>query len=359
MSEISSNNKRIEYIDALRGFTMILVVFSHIEIFSFKMEGITSLNQLFISFRMPLFFFISGFIGYKANIIWNIRTWLEMSKKKLLIQLIPTFVFGLIYAYTYLHTDFNTFIMDITKCGYWFTICLLEMFLIIYTLNLIVYNTNSEIFKKRQFISIVILSVILWGLCFNLDYFPHLNKFCKIFSLHKTFDYFPYFAFGYLCSMNKEFWFKMLENKVFTFIIIFLFTVVFYINVVYISPNLDSCLIVRIIFWTIRLIVGFLGLLIVYNTFRVYQGTFTSDKKIGRSLQYIGKRTLDIYMLHYFFLPYLPQVGLILQKGNNAILELALGLGVSLIVIGVCLVVSNILRTNPILAKYLFGVKSK
>ena len=84
---------------------------------------------------------------------------------------------------------------------------------------------------------------------------------------------------------------------------------------------------------------------------------FTSDKKVGRMLQYIGKRTLDIYLLHYFFLPYIPQVGSMLSNKKNAVLELTIGGLLSLIVIGICLVVSNVLRTSPILAKYLFGAK--
>ena len=77
--------KRIEYIDALRGFTMILVVFSHVEWFSFDLRS-SFINDLFISFRMPLFFWVSGFIAYKANIEWNWSTWWTMSKKKMLIK---------------------------------------------------------------------------------------------------------------------------------------------------------------------------------------------------------------------------------------------------------------------------------
>ena len=40
--------KRIEYIDALRGLTMILVVFSHVEMTSFGFETPTFINSLFI-----------------------------------------------------------------------------------------------------------------------------------------------------------------------------------------------------------------------------------------------------------------------------------------------------------------------
>ena len=143
--------KRIEYIDALRGITMILVVFSHVELFGFHADEPTLLNSLFISFRMPLFFFISGFIAYKASIEWNMRTWWAMSKKKLLVQLIPTFIFGIIYTYAYFNANFQTFITHNGKLGYWFTIALLEIFLIIYTLNTCLYNDNHNVFKKNIF----------------------------------------------------------------------------------------------------------------------------------------------------------------------------------------------------------------
>ena len=40
---------RIEYIDALRGFTMILVVFAHVETFMFSIDpGETFISSLFI-----------------------------------------------------------------------------------------------------------------------------------------------------------------------------------------------------------------------------------------------------------------------------------------------------------------------
>ena len=60
---------RIHYIDALRGFTMLLVVFAHVLTFGFGMQK-SFLSELFITFRMPMFFFISGFIGYKAIDRW-------------------------------------------------------------------------------------------------------------------------------------------------------------------------------------------------------------------------------------------------------------------------------------------------
>ena len=92
--------KRVEYIDALRGFTMILVVFSHINIFSLDITN-SFVNSIFVSFFMPLFFFISGFVGFKL-MVWDKNTYLAMTKNKFLHQLVPTLILGIIYTCVYL-----------------------------------------------------------------------------------------------------------------------------------------------------------------------------------------------------------------------------------------------------------------
>ena len=358
MSDIPQTpKKRIEYIDALRGFTMILVVFFHVSMLSFDSDS-SFLNKLFLSFRMPLFFWVSGFIGYKANVSWDKHTWWTMSSKKVLVQLFPTLIFGLIYAYAYRHVGVKDFVMDNLKLGYWFTIVLLEIFLIIYTSNFLLYSSNSRVFKKRQLVSIVILACLLYCFSFISKGIPALEEFCNIFSFHKLFKYFPYFAFGYICSMSKEKFHGMLENnKYLMSVVIVLFCILFYLNNFVIYPQYNVSIVFSSLYFLCRTIIGFFGLLVVYNTFRVYQDSFTADKKVGKALQYIGKRTLDIYLLHWFFFPVLPQLGNVLSEGKNMALELVLGGGLSLIIVGICLVVSSVLRTSSILAKYLFGAR--
>lgn len=56
------NGDRIEYIDAMRGFTMLLVVCSHVETFMVG-SPLKSINALLGEFQMPLFFFVSGFVA--------------------------------------------------------------------------------------------------------------------------------------------------------------------------------------------------------------------------------------------------------------------------------------------------------
>lgn len=352
--------KRIEYIDALRGLTMILVVFSHVELTSFGFENPTFINSLFMSFRMPLFFWVSGYIAYKASIQWNWSTWWQMSKKKTIIQLIPTLIFGLIYAYAYKNTDFQSFISHNGKLGYWFTIALLEIFLIVYTTNVCLYNSNPQVHRRRMLIALILLSAVLFLTKIILKVSPALNEIGNLFTLHHTFNYFQYFAFGYICSMYKETFNKALESKYFSAIIIILFASLFYVKASYISAIAGGGMSIwAMIDITLEMLIGYFGLLLVFNTVKTYQSSFTADKRIGRALQFIGKRTLDIYLLHYFLLPHLPQVGDFLLKGNNTTLELITGVLLSIVVLTLCLAISSILRTSPLLAKWLFGVKSK
>lgn len=353
-----NKSSRIEYIDALRGFTMILVVFSHVLVFSFQCET-SFVNEIFISFRMPLFFFISGFIGYKAGVEWTGRTWWTMTRKKLMVQLVPTFVFGLLCAYAYLKLDFMAFVTSPTKLGYWFTIVLLEMFLLLYTTNFVLYQCGGKKESRpRKVVALVLIYAMLYVLRHIFQSIPAFEGVYNVLCIHYVSFYFPFFAFGYICSMYKENFNRILEKKYFAAIIIISFALLFYVRRAFILPHFEDSIFMLLISLITQLAVGACGLLIVYNTFRTYSASFSSDTKVGSALQYIGKRTLDIYLLHFFFMPHLPQVGRMLENGNNVILELTFGVGISLLIIGICLIVSNILRTSPILAQYLFGVKS-
>lgn len=359
-NQAQSPQKRIEYIDALRGLAMILVVFGHVEMtsFGFGSPAVTDTGSFITAFHLPLFFWLSGFLSYKANIKWNSATLLKISIDKALFLLVPALVLGIIYTYTHLNTDFYSFITHNGKLGYWFTIALFEIFLILYTSNTILYSPNPKTHRKRMLIALIVISGVLFISKIALKINPTLNYIGNIFTFHHSFNYFQYFAFGYICSMYKETFNKIIECKYLAAIIITLFSALFYIKRCHITNFAgDGMSIYRMLDIIFEMIIGYFGLLIVYNTFKTYQGSFTNDKKIGRTLQFIGKRTLDIYLLHYFLLPHLPQIGQMLSDCSNATLELTVGLLISIIIICLCLIISSILRISPFLAKWLFGVK--
>ncbi|MBQ5460353.1 MAG: hypothetical protein IIT55_00805, partial [Bacteroidaceae bacterium] len=89
-----------------------------------------------------------------------------------------------------------------------------------------------------------------------------------------------------------------------------------------------------------------------------YKDSVSKETVVGRGLQYIGVRTLDIYLLHFILMPRLKMVGPWLDSMHpNFILEVVMTVSVALVVIVFCCLASNILRVSPFFKKYLFGRK--
>lgn len=57
----SKKSNRLLHVDAIRGVTMLLVVYNHIVTFCLPSPCLTEINSILLLFRMPLFFFISGY----------------------------------------------------------------------------------------------------------------------------------------------------------------------------------------------------------------------------------------------------------------------------------------------------------
>ena len=93
--------QRINYIDAIRGFSIVLVVIGHVIGFSLELYN-NSINYIFNIFTMPIFFFISG---YFVHIKYR-KTPSNFLKDKTIKLIIPTIIFFTLFC-TYI--DSNTF----------------------------------------------------------------------------------------------------------------------------------------------------------------------------------------------------------------------------------------------------------
>lgn len=343
--------KRIEYIDALRGFTMLLVVFAHVEtmgLFSFSHQ--TVVGQVFQSFRMPLFFFISGFIAYKAEFEWSARNTLQLLGKKLRVQIIPTAFWGALFTVLFCASDFRNFITSPEKLGYWFTIVLLEMFILYYFVNFFAKGGKRDVI-------LVILAIVLLACKIPLKKYDSFERFGDITSFHYTCTYFIFFIFGNLASKYKSAFIGLLENKYISASVILMDMLLLYFLISR-SDAMESSPYGAYLKMALGLSAGFLGIIIVFDFFRVNESSMSSGTKLGQVMQYVGRRTLDIYLLHYFFIPDLSFMSSYFKTGNNVVLELLVCLGVSVLIVAICLVVSNVVRLSPFLGKYLFGART-
>ena len=107
------------------------------------------------------------------------------------------------------------------------------------------------------------------------------------------------------------------------------------------------------------LIIRYTGLMLVFSLFASHADYFDRNGRISRTMQDVGTRTLDIYLLHYFFLPKLAFLKPYFIHNNNPTLEFLLAAILAIVVLAISLAFSAIIRHSDFLGHFLFGVKSE
>lgn len=351
--------QRMEWIDAMRGFTMILVVAYHVSLTGFGQTPRLSASLPFwVLFRMPLFFFISGFLAYRANEIWTFANFRRMVGKKLRVQIIPTVVFffvGLVVLHpSNIWGNAVSWFHSPTKGGYWFTLVLLYMFIVYYIFTFIEHR-----FRRQSFIPICLLwllSIVLYETAYLPKdfWYAYGNKAPKtgfLFdsSIFQLILFMQFFIYG---NIVHRYWhkFEKLYSKPGFYLLVL--SVAFLSTIEFLKLHWLKHEWVNLS----RTVAMYSLLTLVFLSFRYYQERFSKQTRIGRTLQYIGTRTLDIYLLHYLFIPVIPEVGKYFDAhSHNFIIDTSLSVVVALLVTAFCILTSNVLRISPFLKKYLFG----
>ena len=344
MQPISPDTQRMQWVDAMRGFSMFIVVLGHV-LLSMGIGGYNSfLSSILLTFRMPLFFFVSGFFSYRTVEWWNKRRVGDMLKRKFQAQILCTLVFFAVYQFvTGGGISFNQ-----GFGGYWFTIVLFQMYLCYLTLSII-----SRIFDIDVVIpGLIVLSVV----CVGIIAFCRGESWLWNFLCWENFTkYIQFFTLGIICSKYRLKFFKYLSNNICITIVIVGWVIcmlLWYHN----GFKLNFPLAYSIVH---DIIVRYCALMTVVAVFFGNSAVMSSDAAWCRCLRFIGQRTLDIYMIHYFFIPNLGFLSDFMCHGNKFIIQLTLSAIVSVIIISVCLLISMILRRSQTLECWLFGVKPR
>ena len=350
--------KRIAYIDAMRGFTMILVVFAHVCHFCLG-DSRMGYNAIFILFRLPCFFMLSGWLFAKydfrhtgtvpsvsseANYRGTVPCVTEIIKHKAMVQLLPTFIFLLLLAPPpeFFHQ------LGTLKGGYWFTFVLFEFFILyilieragrIWSPILAIAITIASFVYARYYDSIRTSAVGCQSLIIDVLGFLSVT----------AWRLFLFFYLGAWMRRHFEAFIRWTSKPA----VILLITSVFFL--IASTSHRDNLMFEMFRFY----VGGITGMWMIFTLFRL-SASWLERSGVGKPLQYVGTRTLDIYMLHYFFLPrflieYAPQ----LQAYDSRLLEFVVIMVISLVIVILCLIASYIIRLSPFLGHYLFGVNQK
>lgn len=338
---------RIGYIDAARGAAMLMVVFSHVLLFSFGKATSPGFNDLFSLVMLPMLFFISGYLSMR-RFNAGFKSVLAYIWKKFLALVIPTIIFHIIFSLV-IESGYLVWI-DKAKQGFWFTYTLF-FYCFVYAVG---DYLLSKVVDDKVLVWIgTVFSFLLYGFAkFSLSNACAWNGSVASNLLgYANLQYFIYFYLGLVLCNNREAFFKIIDNSKIMALIASLFLSLFlFLEVVdadVLAPSILS------IFKTLSCLFGIVAL---FAFFRRYDHYFTKGTLIGRVLQTIGIYSFDIYILHLFFIRFDMSVfGFFLVRHNNPIIELFLGMLYALMIIGICLAISNFIRCSDTLAKLLFG----
>ncbi len=338
------DSRRIKTLDVIRGLTMTLVVFHHVRGTTFDLYSSPSvISQLFVALRMPMFFFISGFVASKAVEAWTGTFALKRFATKARIELIPTIVFFSIFVgCTSWQWSFPG--------GYWFTVALTAMFGLYYTVSALCRRCcprhRSAILIAIGLLLYAVVPVMTLCHCDMHD----INKW---FPTGKSCEFFIFFAIGSVCGARKtEFLDRLCRNSVITTAII-TGSVCLTLLIMKDQLHIDT------VSASVLSLAGSACLVAaVLSFFWKHRDYWNADGRLSRTMQFVGRRTLDIYMIHWFLLPRIPAMKSLFWHRNNDILEVVIIGAVSIAIVAGCLAISGLIRTSPFLAKWLFAASA-
>ena len=331
------STQRIRYVDAMRGLAMIMVVIWHIFTFSLHYEN--QFSSIFNwTLQMPLFVMISGF--FVAKLLNS--SFIKLLRKEFIHLVIPAIIMLAIYSWTFSKTVHNV-IFDTYKGGYWFTFLLFAYFLIFYTCSKLINHWVSKT-SYRNSLHIIIALIIAYTsrvATSFIDIYPIIS----LLSL-ELYCYYPYLIAGLLIYQYRS---TLLKNiKMGGVILVSLIS-----NIAFYKYGISY---LRYFAVLISLLVNTASLMLIWICFERFPQLSTTTK-LGRFLSFTGRRSIDVYFLHYFFMPFnLGIIGQLCTELNSSLLSYLIATALSLIITVLSLGLGQILRLSPFIAKYLLGV---
>lgn len=320
--------ERIEWIDYMKGFAILIVVMGHI---SQSLLRTYQFSNLILVFEMPLFFTLAGVLADKTS---HRPFWLNL-KKKFFSLIVPLIVVGSFNSLVTKH--FHYFLFAEIHNGYWFLLSLFWCWMLFLPISKLTMKLKSYIHKP-------ILGEIIEFIILLLPFFIY-NKYAgyistdinNLLSLPYTFTYYRFFVVGYFIG---KFWDKhILNDKWGGGIILIVFS---FVIIKFFLP--ESLQLIPIIITQLVLSTG-----LMYVLYKYCQVT---NNKIKKMLLQFGRGSLAIYILHFFIKPY---ANISFASEFSEFWVILITLFTAILVCYSCLIIAIPIEHNKLLRKYVLG----
>lgn len=314
--------QRIQYVDRLKGFAMLAVIFGHV--FSYSMsDEYNFMVKLVSTFDIPIFMFLSG---------WVISSVPDI--KKVFIKcasfLSPFFFVGISFALFY-YKDASVFFGSNVKNGYWYLFVLSFFYVFLWSFRLI---TRVVKFKWVDIIWSVMIYAFLIALNLTLP-----ERWCNILSVYQARSLWPLFIAGYLFRKYNVTETFLSKNVVFSCSMIGYAVTVYFFSKGY---------------FRVFLLSAFLSVPTFVYLFKKFE---SNHDIVSNALAKIGRHSLDIYIYHFFFVFALRLSGWheYFIASDNLLLESVIVAILSVTIAYSCIGIGILIRQSEFLEKLIYG----
>jgi len=334
--------QRIEYIDNIKGFAMLLVVMGHVianwfydfyAVYDNDPDNQLMVWRLIYSFHMPLFMFCSGLfqpiLGNNSTMhdVWSIMV------RRMKVLMIPYFASGLLLWQVTGRLQL-----------YWYLLILFEFIAI----NLIISYIANKFSQKSNIIEAALFIITFLATHVLASRFAEYEKLPLLDFGHM--GLYIFFTAGYLVVKYKLLD-RIFSNLAYSISIIIFMALLVYTSMLNFNVKIPLSGITS----------SFCGIYAVFYLFKVKLNNPYATKVFS----YLGRHSLELYILHFFFLTKLPFVGDFIQQTSAVgggriifVMGIVLSLFLSVINILLSLLAMNIIKTSRLLSMVLLGRKS-
>ncbi len=268
--------ERNQSLDALKGITILLVMFGHVQVHNQITDPY--LYDVIKSLQMPMFFLISGYLAGMGTKIQSVKQYKERMFRRAVSYLLPFFSWLVVQHLAYIPRAIRTALFQLDY-GLWFLMTLFLFTWLSYTAQL----CEAKVGRGWGFWLIYlggctgILAAYLSGVTF--------------LSPSLLIIYLPYYTVAYLAGLYREYvkrWISASVQRVTAYL-----SGAIFIGMV---AALDLVTVTSALMLGIQTIASFLGCWCVIRLVLDWR-----ENKWKNKLAVLGQYTLEIYVLHYQF----------------------------------------------------------
>lgn len=350
---------RLHYFDMLKGIAIFMVVMGHVITFCVREIDSTPLFKFIEQIHMPLFFFISGWFGYRTLTASPGKTIANRFKQLIVPMVVMSSLWIFYFNHSGLDSPLKSTFADLWseqwKNGYWFTLVLFEIIVVQLALNRVFSRFNS-------FVAKLLTAVVAWIMLYFINSAVGETT-SNLLSLNIVVSFWPAYISGFLAAGYQQSFNRLLTSNVFItccFVVAapLLYLLCWYWEFPMISDELRSYIIAGL--FHIPLAIIAIATVKPWAE-RAYAATAsTATRTIADIWSLLGRKSLAIYLMHYFFLFNLSALRPMLVDVKLSFVPIFfISAIVAAGIIAVVLMFERIIATSPLLGWLLTGTPIK